>query len=144
MTAPLAPGGRAPRHLSAPAHSPRWTEHRTLKTVATLLVGVPAVALGGLAAMVEEPPFALWMLLLAGMFAAVLVLAWRWPLPGGILVALLGLWQEWSWFTDQLEGDVQTFVDTIGSVSPLWFTVVAVIAGGLFVTAGLLPKSRAP
>jgi len=144
MTAPLVPIDRLPSHSRAPTRSPHWREHRTLKTLATLLVGVPAVLLGGLVAMVEEPPAALWVLFLGGVFVAILVLAWRWPVPGGILVALLGLWQEWSWFTGQLEGDVQAFLDSLGQVSPLWFAIVAVIAGALFVLAGILPKEQAP
>jgi hypothetical protein len=116
--------------------------HRTLKTVATIIVAVPAVLFGGLVAMVEEPPVALWVLFLGLVLAAVLVLAWRWPVPGGVLVALVGLVPEWGWFTDQLEGNVQTLVESIGSVSPLWLAIPAVISGVLFVAAGLMPSGR--
>lgn len=142
MTAPVVPGGPVPVR-APPSHHAPWTTHRTLKSLATLLVALPAVLSGGLVAMVEEPPVALWVLALGVVLVAIVVAAWRWPVPGGILVALLGLWQEWSWFASQLDGDVQAFIDSLGDISPLWFfTLPAVISGALFIAAGVLPERK--
>lgn len=142
MTAPVVPGGRAPSRAPS-SHHASWKTHRTLKTWATVIIAVPAVLSGAFVAMVEEPPVALWIVALGLILAAILVLAWRWPVPGGILVALLGLWQEWSWFTGQLEGDPQAFIDSVGDFSPLWlFTLPAAISGLLFIAAGVLPARQ--
>jgi hypothetical protein len=144
MTASSASNERVPPAAPARTRRPHPTIPQVLKMLATIIVGIPAILLGGLVVAVEEPQTGQSVLALGGAFVAILIVAWRWPVPGGVLMALFGLWREYAWFQNQLNGDIRAFVDSIGSVSPLWFSILAVVAGGLFAWAGLWRKPANP